>query len=114
MPKQINILGFRIVYILVLFGIAFSGCTKASQLTDAEMRIVAKVKTENPNCTCEPYLNKYTKGNSIFYVLQYKGPACTTIPSLFDAEGNQIINIASSFPDFFKDAILLKQVWSCQ
>lgn len=93
----------------------FLGCAKSSiQFSDAEQKIVNKVKAENPNCTCEPYLTKYSKNNEIFYVLQYKGPACTTIPALYDANGNQIINIANPFPDFFKDAVVIKQVWSCQ
>jgi hypothetical protein len=117
MQMEINVKHIRLVLIAVLLVISnlFGGCAKSSiQLSDAEQKIVNNVKAENPNCTCEPYLTKYSKNNEIFYVLQYKGPACTTIPALYDANGNQIINIANPFPDFFKDALMIKQVWSCQ
>lgn len=103
------------VGLILILSNLFLGCAKSTmQLSDAEQKIIAKVKAENPNCTCEPYLTKYSKNNEVYYVLQYKGPACATIPTLFDASGNQLINIANPFPDFFKDAILIKDVWTCQ
>ena len=115
MKRKIHQLSCLTVAVLLMISNLFLGCTKTSiQLTEAEETIVNKVKAANPNCTCEPYLTQYRKSNEIFYVLQYKGPACTTIPALYDANGNQIINIANPFPDFFKDALFIKPVWSCQ
>lgn len=107
---------FRILFTLILAASVLVSCKKLNPETNPGIKsLIARLKTENPGCTCLPSLGKYNWKNTVVYALVYAGPACLTTPSFYDANGEAMTFPAGyDFLQFFQDSKLLENVWVCQ
>jgi hypothetical protein len=96
--------------VLLACSVLFS-CTKNKQGLPEPLHEVIRSQTD---CSCEPYINEYRWREQTIYVLAYKGPACTWIPTYYDGKGN-IFNMEQGYTldDFLGESSLIRHTWSC-
>ena len=110
-------IAFTAYSILLVFSLSFYSCTKDKINAPGAtiMETVSALKAENPDCTCEPYMNQYMWRDHIVYVLAYKGPLCNTFPSYYNKAGVQF-NMAAGYTldSFLAESHFLKNIWTCK
>lgn len=87
-----------------------SSCTK----TDTGLPGGILKMVQSLSCTCEPYLDMYRWQGEQVFVLKYKGPSCSWIPSFYKTNGESFnLPAGTNFTQFNQQALFIKQVWSC-
>jgi hypothetical protein len=102
----------KFLYVLTA-GVCLLTACKKDKVNNVEDELISKVKAENPDCLCDPFINKYEWLGRIVYVQAYMGPACSTIPAFYNNKGEKI-ETPSGFDEFNAQSKLIKEVWSCK
>ena len=94
----------------------YSSCSKnnAEVYPDAINKLVSVLKSQNPDCTCDPFLNQYVWNNKTVYVSSCGGAACDCISILYDSAAHKINMDSASYQHFFRESVFIKNVWSCK
>lgn len=104
----------KILYVLTVGACLLTACKK-DKVNTVEDELINKVKSENPDCICDPFINKYEWLGRIVYVQAYMGPACSTMPAFYNASGEKTeVPARISFDDFIAQSTFIKEVWSCE
>lgn len=106
---------FAAFFIIAVF--SFNSCSKdVDDNTPATVTtLLNSLKSDNPDCTCSPYVNEYVWENKTVYVLGYKEVTCDWIPIYYDSTGTILTMPANYTPnDFQEESSFVKTVWSCQ
>jgi hypothetical protein len=104
----------KLLYVLTV-GVCLLAACKKSKSNNVEDELINKVKTENPDCTCDPYIKKYEWKGRIVYVQAVAGPACSSIPFYYNSSGERFeLPSRITFDEFFAEATFIKDVWSCK
>lgn len=101
---------------LFVFIFFFLSCKKESNENSPSLNnLISEIAKENPDCTCEPYIDQYEWKGQIVYVLGYKGPACDWFPTYYNENGVEFTMAAEySLDDFRADSEFRKNVWNCK
>ena len=103
----------KFLYVLTVGACLLTACKK-NKSTSVEEELINKVKAENPDCTCDPFIKQYEWLGRIVYVQAYMGPACNTIPSFYNSSGEKTeVPARISFDEFIAQSTFIKDVWSC-
>lgn len=102
----------KLFVLLCLLSLTAPSCTKdeLSQLPPPLQSVVASFEGD---CNCQPYINLYHWKGQKIYVLMYAGPACNWTPSYYVETGHPLDPRPPDPQQFFAEARLIKQVWSC-
>jgi hypothetical protein len=94
----------------------FYACSKGEiKGPEAVKELIVDLKSKNPDCTCDPYINQYLWRNENVYVLAYKGPACDWAPVFYDSKGQKFtLDAGYSFEEFLQESTLIKNTWVCR
>src|SRR5690606_25238424 len=65
------------------------------------------------NCTCDPQIGLFKWDERLFYVHWFIGPACNTIASFFDDQGNPVELTGEERQAFWEEKELVKMIWVC-
>jgi len=104
----------KLLYVLTV-GVCLLAACKKSKSNNVEDELINKVKTENPDCICDPYIKKYEWKGRIVYVQAVAGPACSSIPFYYNSSGERFeLPSRITFDEFFAEATFIKDVWSCK
>lgn len=107
---------FIVFLTLVLFSLFLYSCSKEKIEAPKPIKeLILDLKSKNPNCTCEPYINQYVWRNENVYVLAYKGPACDWFPTFYDSNGQKFsLDTGYSYDAFLQESTFIKNVWTCK
>lgn len=67
----------------------------------------------NDNCLCDPRIGLFKWNEQLLYVHWFIGPACNTITSYYDEEGNPVELTADERNVFWEEKELVKMIWVC-
>ncbi len=106
MKKYLSNVSLSIVLITLI------ACSKMDVEVPGQLQ---KVISMNQDCTCDPYLDQYSRDGKMVYVLAYRGPACDTKVSYYDELGEEIkMDTGYTHPDFLKESRFVKNIWTCK
>lgn len=104
----------KALYVLTVGACLLTACKK-DKVNTVEEELINKVKAENPNCVCLPFIAKYEWLGRIVYVQSYMGPACNTIPAFYNASGEKTeVPAGTRYDDFIAQSTFIKEIWSCK
>ena len=104
----------KILYVLTVGACLLSACKK-DKPTSVEDNLINKVKAENPNCICDPFIKQYEWLGRTVYVQAYMGAACSTMPAFYNSSGEKTeVPARISFDEFIAQSKFIKDVWSCE
>jgi hypothetical protein len=104
----------KFLYVLTVGACLLTACKK-NKVNTVEDELISKVKAENPNCTCDPFIKQYEWKGRIVYVQAYMGPACSTMPAFYNSSGERFeLPSRITFNDFYAESTFIKDVWSCK
>lgn len=104
----------KALYVLTVSACLLTACKK-DKVNNVEDELINKVKTENPDCLCDPFINKYEWLGRITYVQAYMGPACSTMPAFYNSKGEKTeVPARISFDEFIAQSKFIEEVWSCK
>lgn len=111
-----NVCAFKILSTLIFLGPLFLSCSKESIDIPKEIEmLISDLKSTNPDCTCEPYLDQYLWRNETVYVLGYKGPACDWFPVFYDSNGQPFtLESGYTYNTFLQESNFQRTVWRCK
>ena len=98
---------------ILLIPLLFAGCKK----DDKTLPVPASVKLliQQYDCTCGPFVDKYTWRHKIVYLYSCNGPNCNCVTFYYDAEGNQFyMHTGYTADDFIAEASRIENVWTCR
>ncbi|HTE13427.1 MAG TPA: hypothetical protein VK645_20750 [Chitinophagaceae bacterium] len=76
--------------------------------------VIQDLKTQNPTCICEPYMNQYIWKNENVYVLAEKGAYCNWAPVYYHSNGERFeVKTGYTYDKFLQESQLVKNVWTC-
>ena len=105
-------------FLIFLSSISLLSCTKentAQYETPVAIQTLIDSYSANGNCTCEPIINQYNWKGQIVYVLASRGPACNSVPIIYDKDGKMLLAADyNSYTTFRKESKLIREVWSCR
>ena len=118
--KYINI----IIVLVVISALAF-GCSKKqveiqSTVPQAINDLIEDMKINQPDCQCHPFISQYIWRNQNVYVVAINdalniGYVCDWIPVYYDSNGQKFtVENGYFYWDFLKDALLVKEIWTCE
>ena len=99
---------------LLIVALFFSvlSCSKKAD-TPLPENLQEKIR-QTDDCTCQPYLNLYQWKGQLVYLWASAGPACNSVPSYFDKDGNPLMMIAIyTMEQFLAESKLIKTIWRC-
>lgn len=106
---------FAAFFIIAVF--SFNSCSKDvdDSIPKPIATLIKSIKSDNPDCTCSPYVNEYVWENKTVYVLGYKEVTCDWIPIYYDSTGTTFtMEPGYTFTNFIEESSFIKTVWSCQ
>ena len=104
----------KALYVLTVSACLLTACKK-DKVNTVEDELINKVKTENPGCLCDPFINKYEWLGRIVYVQAYMGPACSTMPAFYNSKGEKTeVPARRGFDEFLAQSTFIEEVWSCK
>lgn len=111
-----NVDAFKNLSILIFLSPLFFSCSKESIDTPKQIEIlISDLKSANPDCTCEPYLNQYLWKNETVYVLGYKGPTCDWFPIFYNSNGQPFtLEQGYTYERFLQESSFQRTVWRCK
>lgn len=111
-----NVYAFKILSILIFLSPLFFSCSKESIDTPKQIEIlISDLKSANPDCTCEPYLDQYSWRNETVYILGYKGPTCDWFPIFYNSNGQPFtLEQGYSYNTFLQESNFKQTVWTCK
>jgi hypothetical protein len=96
---------------------SFNSCSKDvdDSIPKPIATLIKSIKSDNPDCTCDPYIAEYFWQNKTVYLRGFTGPTCNWIPIYYDSTGSILTMPANYTPnDFQEESSFIKTVWSCQ
>lgn len=57
---------------------------------DADIPASVRQLMDSEACGCDPRVSLFDWNGQLFYVHHFVGPACNTIPSYYDQDGNKL------------------------
>ncbi|QNL51247.1 hypothetical protein H8S90_06630 [Olivibacter sp. SDN3] len=88
-------------------------CAKEERLAENLPSQVLE-RMDDPNCTCDPYIDQYQWQNITVYFFGFRGPACNWVPRFVDQHGNELELSREEIDLFYEEAEFQKNVWwSC-
>ena len=111
-PKAIP--KFLLVIILIMSSFYFSCSKDNTSMPDAINKLISTLKSQNPDCECNPFMNQYSWENKTVYVSSCGGPACDCIATFYDSAAQKINLDSSSYQQFFQQSKFVKNVWTCK
>lgn len=97
-------------FLLLVVLLSTASCTKVDGMLPAAVR----QKLQGYHCSCEPYLDLYRWQGRQVFVLQYKGPACSWVPTYLQADGSYLALPPSyTHSRFTREAGFVATVWNC-
>lgn len=103
----------RLLYLLTMAVCLFTACKKSK--SGIEDELIARVKEENPDCTCDPFISKFKYKGTIVYMQGVAGPACSSVPIFYSANGEQMdLPQGMTYAEFIAECIFIRNVWSCK
>jgi hypothetical protein len=107
---------FILFLTLIIFSLFFYSCSKEKIEAQKPIKeLIVDLKSKNPNCTCEPYINQYVWRNENVFVLGYKGPTCDWFPTFYDTNGQKFtLDSGYSYDAFLQESTFIKNVWTCE
>ena len=108
---------FFTILVLIFICIAVASCRKTAANNDAVKldNFTNRLQSENPDCICEPHINKYSWRNQTIFVLAYKGPACDWMPVYYNQNLTEIkMETGYSFDNFLQESQFINNSWNCQ
>jgi hypothetical protein len=117
--KNINTFNSNSKFLLILTLITFStfyySCSKGKTSTpDAINKLIYDLKSQNPDCSCNPFMDEYLWENKTVYVSSCGGPACDCIAIFYDSTAQKFNLDSSSYQQFFQQSTFKKNVWTCK
>ena len=104
---------FSIFTIFIFF--SYSCSKENTEVSDQVNKLTESLKSQNPNCKCEPYLSQYLWRNETVYVLGYKGPACDWFPIFYNSDGREFtLQVGYTYEKFIQESTFIRNVWSCK
>jgi hypothetical protein len=104
----------KFLYVLTV-GVCLLTACKKNKPNTVEEELISKVRSENPDCICDPFISKYEWLGRVVYVQAYMGPACSTIPAFYNASGEKTeVPSRISFDEFIAQSTFIKEIWSCK
>lgn len=113
-PSNVFLL-FAAFFIIAVF--SFNSCSKDvdDSIPKPIATLIKSIKSDNPDCTCDPYIAEYFWQNKTVYLRGFTGPTCNWIPIYYDSTGSILTMPANYTPnDFQEESSFIKTVWSCQ
>lgn len=121
MQKQVTVFFKKIFFknrIIVVLSSIIVVCSLSFHCKKEELGIPESIKfliTNNENCTCNPFIDKYEWRNKIVYLYSCNGPTCNCVTWYYDATGTQFTMDTGYTPDDFKaESKFLGNVWTCK
>lgn len=110
-----SLLAFKVLLSLIIFSSFLLSCSKEKTDTSkAVEELILDLKVNNPDCTCEPYINQYVWRSKSVYILAYKGPACDWFPAFYDSNGQEFtLEAGYAYETFLPESSFEKVVWTC-
>lgn len=98
---------------LGIIAMTLLACDKAPELRLEGVPESVRQHITNDNCTCDPQIGLFRWNERLLYVHWFIGPACNTIPSYYDDEGNPVELTADEQNAFWEEKELVKMIWVC-
>ncbi len=104
----------RSIHLLLgLIMITLLACNKERELHLDTIPESVKQHTLDNNCTCDPRIGLFRWNERLLYVHWFIGPACNTITSYYDEEGNPVELTIDERNEFWEDKELVRMIWVC-
>ena len=96
-----------------VLAITLFACDKERELRLDGIPESVKQLTRDNNCTCDPRIGLFKWNERLLYVHWSIGPACNTITSYYDEDGNPVELNADEQNEFWEDKELVRMIWVC-
>lgn len=104
----------KLLYVLTM-GVCLLTACKKNKLTSFEQELIWKTKTENPNCICDPFINKYNYKGNIVYMKSIAGVTCNGWPTFYGENGESFdLPQGMTVAEFVAQLEFIKQIYSCK
>jgi hypothetical protein len=102
-------------FCIVSISLFYSACSKNETQTPAPIAaLISNLKSQDPDCACNPYMDQYLWNNKTVYVSSCGGPLCDCFTFLYDSAVHQINLDSVTYQQFFQQSTLVKNVWTCK
>jgi hypothetical protein len=106
----------KIACYLLIFSLFLYACSKENTGNSKVVtELIQNIKSQNPNCACNPLINQYSWRNKIVYVASYKEANCDWVPVFYDSDGQEF-NMAAgyTYAQFLQESMFINNVWTCK
>lgn len=100
---------------ILMTSLFYSSCSKnETQTPPAIAALISNLQSQNPDCTCNPFVDEYLWENKTVYTSSCGGPLCDCFTYFYDSVGHQFNLDSITYQQFFQQSTLVKNVWTCK